>query len=114
MSKLFLAILFFILANILVWFQMNGQFVWKWFDKNPIILSVVLGSIISYLYIYGTKWIFDYFGGMLWSIKFFNFALGSIIYGLMTYYFMEEGLTTKTFLCLFLALVIISIQVFMK
>lgn len=114
LNKIILAIILFVLANILVWFQMNGQFLWKWFEKNPILLSVILGTIISYLFIYATKYMFSYFDGMLWSIKFFNFALGSIVYGLMTYYFMDEGLTPKTLICLFLALIIISVQVFMK
>ena len=35
MSKLIIAILLFLLGNILIWVQTNGQFLWKWFKNDP-------------------------------------------------------------------------------
>ena len=34
MSKLVLSILLFTTGHILIWFQLNGQFKWNWFDKK--------------------------------------------------------------------------------
>lgn len=114
MSKLIVAILFFMIGNILIWFQTNGQFLWKWFEKNPIFLSIVFGGFISYFFIYATKYCYEYFNQLLWPIKFVGFSVGILTYAGMTYYFMNEGLTFKTILSLSLALLIILIQVFWK
>ena len=114
MNKLVLAVIFFLIGNVLIWFQTNGQFIWKWFDKNPILLSVFFGSIISYVFIYATKYCYEYFDGLLWSIKFVGFAIGVLTYAGLTYYFMGEGINMKTFICLVLAVFIICIQVFLK
>lgn len=114
MNKLLLAIILFGIGNILIWFQTNGQFLWKWFDRNPILLSVFFGAIISYVFIYATKYCYDYFNGLLWSIKFVGFAIGVLTYGGLTYYFMGEGVNMKTLICLVMAVFIIFIQVFIK
>ena len=112
MNKLVLAILFFCIGNILIWFQTNGQFLWKWFERNPLFLSIVFGGCISYFFIYATKYCYQYFDGLLWSIKFVGFAVGILTYAGMTYYFMGEGINIKTLVCLILAIIIIGIQVF--
>jgi hypothetical protein len=51
---------------------------------------------------------------MLWSIKFVGFAVGILSYAGLTYYYMGEGITMKTFICIVLAVFIICIQVFLK
>jgi hypothetical protein len=71
------------LGQLLVWFQLNGQFVWKWFDKNPLLLTL-MGVPISYVFI------------------------------IVTYYFMGEGITTKTVISLILSLTLVLIQIFWK
>ena len=45
MNKLIISILLFLLGNILIWFQTNGQFLWKWFEKHPISLSFILEGL---------------------------------------------------------------------
>ena len=66
----------------------------------------------SYFFIYATKYCYQYFDGLLWSIKFVGFAVGILTYAGMTYYFMGEGINIKTLVCLILAIFIIGIQVF--
>jgi hypothetical protein len=77
MNQLALAILLFFVGQTLIWVQTNGQFLWKWFDKNPLILSVAFGTIISYAFILGTKYIVGYFDGLLWPGRFIGFACGN-------------------------------------
>ena len=52
--------------------------------------------------------------GLLWPTRFIGFAIGIIIYAIMVNYFFNEGITTKTFISLILAFILICIQVFWK
>jgi len=113
-NKLLLSVALFIVGHTLIWFQLNGQFKWTWFDKNPHILAIVLGSIISYTFIFGTKLIVEHFDGILWPGRFIGFALGISSYALMTWYFMGEGITLKTLTSLILCTGIICVQIFWK
>ena len=61
MSKLLVFLLFWILGSVLIWLQTNGQFVWTWFAKHPLFLSIVFGTIISYIMILATKYGFEVF-----------------------------------------------------
>ena len=108
-----LSSLLFFVTQLTVWFQINGQFVWKWFDKNPIYLSL-LGVPISYMFIIATKMAFEGFGGILWPQRLLVFSLGIISFAFCTYYFMGESLTTKTYVSLLLAMLLVLIQVFWK
>ena len=114
MSKLTVTILLFLSAQTLIWFQTNGQFIWKWFANNPLILSVVGGSTISYAFIYATKYAFEHFDGLLWPGRFLGFALGISSYAILTWFFMGEGITLKTLTSLILSAGIICVQLFWK
>jgi hypothetical protein len=114
MSKLTLSALLFMAGHLLIWFQLNGQFKWTWFAKHPHILAIIFGSIISYTFIYGTKFIVEHFDGLLWPGRFIGFALGISSYALMTWYFMGEGITLKTLTSLILCIGIICVQLFWK
>tara|TARA_Y100001963_G_C6516548_1_gene324591 strand:- start:210 stop:560 length:351 start_codon:yes stop_codon:yes gene_type:complete len=114
MTKLVLSVLLFLLGQILIWFQTNGQFIWTWFEKNPLILSIVGGSTISYAFIYGTKFAYEHFDGLLWPGRFLGFALGISSYAVLTWLFMGEGINLKTMTSLILAIGIICVQLFWK
>ncbi|MAG27035.1 hypothetical protein CMI47_15965 [Candidatus Pacearchaeota archaeon] len=114
MQKLLLTILLFVSAQTLIWFQTNGQFLWKWFDKNPLILSFFGGTIISYAFITGTKFAYQYFDGLIWPGRFLGFALGISTYAIMTWWFMGEGISWKTATSLVLSTGIIFVQLFWK
>lgn len=101
------------IGQLLVWFQLNGQFVWKWFDKNPLILTLV-GVPISYLFIVGTKYGYVGFGNVLWAQRLIGFGLGIVVFGLCTWLFLNEGITTKTMVSLILAFTLVLIQIFWK
>ena len=104
---------YFILAHIAVFFQLNGQFKWDWFKSNEILVAAS-GVIISFFYIWGTKYTVSGFDGALWPARFVGFGVGMIIYALGVSYFFKEGITTKTFISLGLCLILICIQVLWK
>lgn len=114
MNQLTLAIVLFTLGQSLIWIQTNGQFLWKWFDKNPLLLSVMFGSLISYIFIIATKLIVVHFEGLLWPGRFIAFGTGMISFVVLTWFFMGEGITTKTAISLVLATTLVSIQIFWK
>ena len=108
-----LSCIIFSIAQLMVWFQLNGQFAWKWFDKNPILLSLI-GVPISYLFIIATKYGYIGFDGLLWPQRLVVFALGIVSFAFCTYWFLGEALTTKTYVSLALAASLCCIQVFWK
>ena len=110
MSKVFLFIIFWILGSTLIWIQTNGQFIWESFERNPFLLSIIFGTIISYVMITATKYGFLSLDGSLWSIKFVGFSLGIITNALLNYYLMNEGINIKTTISIILAFCIITIQ----
>ena len=114
MKDLLLGLGYFAVGHILIWFQTNGQFKWEWFANNPLILSIVGGTIISYTFIMGTKYAVEHFDGLLWPGRFMGFALGISSFAILSWWFMGEGISWKTLSSLLLSLVIITIQLFWK
>ena len=112
--NLLLGILLFILGQTLIWFQTNGQFIWPWFKENPLILSVVGGTVISYLFIKGTYFLATHFEGLLWPGRFIGFSIGIFVFGICTYAFLNEGLNMKTIVSLVLSTAVVLIQIFWK
>jgi len=111
--KLLLGLLFFLGAHLVTWFQLNGQFIWNWFEKNTFLLAIC-GVPISYLYIYGTKYTVQHFEGVMWPARFIGFGVGILVYALFVGIFFKEGITLKTLTSLLLSLSLIFIQVFWK
>ena len=112
-SKLITGIFWFILGHIFVFFQLNGQFKWDWFKKNELIVAAS-GLIISFFFIWGTKYTVEAFNGLLWPARFVGFSIGMVIYALGVSYFFKEHATTKTVVSLTLCLILVIIQVFWK
>ena len=65
----------FLVGQILVWYQINGQFISGWIKSNPWLMSL-LGIPISYIYILATRHTVDAFGGELWPQRLIGFSMG--------------------------------------
>ena len=114
MSSIYIAVLSVILANVLVWFQLNGQFKWEWFKNNELLIATIFALPISWLYIQYQKNAFIVFKESLWSIRLIGFSIGLIVFSIMTWVFSKEVLTMKHLICIGLAFLIIGIQTFVK
>ena len=112
-KNILLSCLFFFIGHILVWFQLNGQFIWKGWKDNLFLVSL-LGIPVSLFFIWATKWGVTAFEGLFWPPRFIGFSIGIIIYGLMVSYYFNEGFTLKTMITLILAFIIVTIQLFWK
>ena len=104
----------FVVAHILTFFQLNGQFLKiDWFRKNEIWVAAA-GVILSFFYMCGTKYAVSGMGGLLWPARFIGFGVGMIIYAIGVWYFFSEGINLKTTVSLALCLVLLIIQVVWK
>ena len=107
-KQILLTIFLLFATQIIVWYQLNGQLVWKWAKDNPFLLSC-LGIPISYLFILTTKLGYDGFGA-LWPIRLLGFATGMISFPIITYMMLGEGITVKTAISIVLSIIIMLLQ----
>tara|TARA_S200002703_G_scaffold151060_1_gene150003 strand:- start:396 stop:758 length:363 start_codon:yes stop_codon:yes gene_type:complete len=114
MTKLVMAMVILVISNIFAWWQLNGQFYFKengiWFWHNPMWMATVLGIPIGYMFWWSTKLSYEHFG-TVWNIRMIGFGVGTIIFGILSWAFLEEIPTLKTIICILLAVAIILIQV---
>lgn len=114
MNNLVYSLFLFAIGQAVVWVQSNGQFIWPWWKENPLLVSFTLGGFASYVFIKATYYTYTYFDGVLWPGRFIGFGTGILIFALLTWLLMNEGINTKTIVSLFLATVLLAVQIFWK
>jgi hypothetical protein len=87
---------------------------WPWCKKNPLLIAIIGGSTISYIFIEATRLIAEHYDGQLWPGRFIGFTMGMISFSILTYFMMDEALNAKTLICLILSFIIICVQIFWK
>jgi hypothetical protein len=102
-----------VLAQVLTFVQLQGQFRWEWFKQHPMIISL-MGVPISFLYIMSVKYMVSHFGGELWPSRLMGFSIGAIVFSYMANLWFQEPFTLKTLICLGLAFCIMMVQLFWK
>ena len=109
-KEIICCILIFFINNIIIWYQLNSQLVWKWAEgyKSMLWMSL-LGIPISLMFWYATKIGYQGFGN-LWAVRFMGFATSMMTFPVMTWLYLGEVVTLKTFLTLGLALIIMILQ----
>lgn len=113
LAKLISGTLLFLLGQVLVWYQINGQFLSEWIKNHPLTMSL-MGVPISYVYIVATRDLVVAFDGELWPQRLIGFSMGMIAFAFLTWFHLNEALTAKTAVTLGLAFAIVLIQVFWK
>jgi hypothetical protein len=111
--NLIYGILIGLIAQLLTFIQLQGRFKYDWMKDNPHIM-VLLGIPISYLFMASVKFMVEHFDGQLWPSRLIGFAMGTIMFTIMSIYWFNEHISIKTGMCLFLALCILLIQLFVK
>ena len=98
-----------LIANVIAYYQLNGQFFLKeWYWHNPWTTSMI-GYPVGMLFWYATKLSYEHFG-FTWNMRMIGFGVGTIVFGIMSYLTLKEVPTLKTIICILLATAIILIQ----
>ena len=105
--------LLFLLGQVLVWYQINGQFLSEWIKSHPLTMSL-MGVPISLVYIYATKDLVNAFEGDLWPQRLIGFSMGMIAFAFLTWIHFHQAITLKTAVTLALATAIVVIQIIWK
>ena len=113
MRNLIISLFIITIAQSLAYLQLQSQFFWTWAKNHPILMSV-MGVPISILLIYFTKYCALAFDGQVWPGRLIGFAVGAIVFALLSHFIMNETFSTKTIVCLILACIILIIQVAWK
>jgi len=103
-------VLFFLIANILVWYQLNSQLVWDWAKttKSMWVMSI-LGVPISIMFWYATKFGYDGFSS-LWKVRLLAFSVSMLVFPFMTWLYLGEVITFKIAVSILLAIIIMILQ----
>ena len=112
-EKLIIGIFFGIIAQIVVFFQLQGPMKYDWF-KNHYWLVVLLGIPASMFFMYSVKNMVIAYNGQMWPSRLIGFSIGAIVFTYFSWSLFNEPITTKTLICLFLSFTILGIQLFVK
>jgi hypothetical protein len=112
-KNILLGAFLYFLGQLITYWQLNGQFLWEWFKKNPFLIAC-MGIPISYIFIEATKYAVSGFDGQMWPNRFIGFATGMIVYAWGTSYYFNQPIDTKTAVSLALCLILIIIQIVWK
>jgi hypothetical protein len=110
----FPGVIYILIGQILVWFQTNAQFLWPKSKEYTLPISMVGGVAISYLFIKGVGLITEAAEGQIWPSRILPSSTGIIIFAVMTWLLLGQGISIKTAICLVLSFCIIGIQIFWK
>jgi multidrug transporter EmrE-like cation transporter len=111
MNNLSIALLLITVSQIITYLQLQGQFFSGWMKSNPWLISLI-GVPISYTLIQYTKRSAAYFNGEVWPGRLIGFAVGVIVFAVLSYFIFKEPVSIKTGICLLLAIAIVLIQIF--
>ncbi len=100
-------------AQVLTFFQLQGQLKIEWFKNHPILMAFA-GVPISLMFMYSVKNMVAAYDGQIWPSRLIGFGIGVIVFTIMSYLLFKEPLTSKTLICLGLGICIILIQLFWK
>lgn len=110
---LIIGILFGFIAQVMVFFQLQGPMKYEWF-KNHYWITVLMGIPISILFMYSVKNMVLAFDGQMWPSRLIGFSIGAMVFTWLSWTVFNEPITTKTLVCLFLSAAILIIQLTWK
>ena len=112
-QKIILGILFGAMGQMGTFIQLQASYKYGWIDKYYWI--VIFASVpLGFLYIKSVTYFIQGFGGQIWPSRLVGFAVGIIIFTLMSYFLFREPLGLKNAICLLLGFCIILVQLFVK
>jgi hypothetical protein len=112
-TKLFIGISLGFLGQIGSFMQLQGAIKYNWYEKY--LWLILISSIpISWLYIKSVTYLVEGFGGEIWPSRLIGFAVGIMVFSMLSIILFKETLTLKTIICLLLSFSIVFVQLVMK
>ena len=108
-----LGVIYFIIGQIIIWFQSHLQFFSNWSKDNPLLIAIP-GVLVSYVSILATKHIAEAYDGLVWPSRLIGFGIGIILFSVLTWILLGERIEIKSAVCVVLAFCILLIQLFWK
>mgnify|MGYP001198865695 CR=1 FL=1 len=98
----------------LIWFQLNSQFVWEFWEDKPLMATLLFGVPATLLFWFGNRFFHQVFEE-LWALRLIGFGSSYLIFPFLTWWIGGESMfTTKTMICVALSFAIIAVQLFWK
>ena len=113
MTQLFLGVLILTFVYIVGWHQLYGQFIHDFYKKYELWL-IWLSVPNTLLSIYAAKILTEYFEGKMWPNRILTFAIGIIMFTILTTIYFNEKLSLKTVVLVGLCGLIVGLQVLWK
>ena len=111
--NLLLGILLGILGQALIFFQIQGSVKYQ-FLKDHRLWVLLMGVPISWVFMTSAKYLIAWGDGMLWPSRIIGFGIGVLVFSLLSHFLFGETINMKTYICLFLSVIIILVQIFWK
>tara|TARA_R110000803_G_scaffold56448_1_gene113771 strand:+ start:1174 stop:1521 length:348 start_codon:yes stop_codon:yes gene_type:complete len=108
-----LGFIYFVIGQILIWFQSHLQFFSNWSKDNPLLIAIP-GILVSYVSILATKHLAEAYDGLVWPSRLIGFGIGIILFSILTWILLGEKIDIKSGVCVVLAFCILTIQLFWK
>jgi len=111
MNPILQLILYLFTANVIAWFQIQGQFLTGKAGKllSTDLAVVLLGIPIGWLLWKSAALSYTIFGGV-WNIRMIGFGMGTMIFGILTWSILGETPAWHTTISIILAIAIILLQ----
>tara|TARA_R110000744_G_scaffold93068_1_gene179881 strand:+ start:1162 stop:1509 length:348 start_codon:yes stop_codon:yes gene_type:complete len=108
-----LGAIYFVIGQIIIWFQSHLQFFNNWSKDNPLLIAIP-GVLVSYVSILATKHLAEAYDGLVWPSRLIGFGIGIILFSTLTWILLGEKIEMKSLVCVVLAFCILLIQLFWK
>jgi len=113
MNNLLLGFLYNFIAQVLTFFQLQGNVKYGWYEKYPI-PTLAVSVPISWAFIKSIEYFAAYFNGEIWPSRLIGFGIGIIVFVCLSVLLFNEPLQMKTVACVILAFAILTIQMIWK
>lgn len=102
-----------LVAQIITFLQLQGNIKWGLLSRYPVL--TLLSSIpMAYLFMKSVEHFVAAYNGQIWPSRLIGFAIGIIVFTIMSLVMFKEPISVKTFVCLVLSCCILAVQIFWK
>lgn len=106
-------IVFGILGQVGSFLQLQGAIKYSWYEKY-MWLILLMSMPLSWCYIKSVQYFVHGFGGEIWPSRLIGFAVGIIVFTIMSITLFKEPVNLKTITSVLLAFSIVAIQILWK